>query len=76
MRGSAGERWLAHAKSGKAAEISGYLGAGGKFDAAVMDYAVVYADQVETDYEAFRAATCAGRFPTETSRSEMETAIR
>jgi uncharacterized protein (DUF2252 family) len=66
----------AHAKSGKAAQISGYLGAADNFDDALTDYAVAYADQVEADYHAFRAAAKAGRFPTETTRSEMETAIR
>jgi uncharacterized protein (DUF2252 family) len=66
----------AHGKSGKAAEISGYLGSGDKFDDAIGQYAVEYADQVEKDYDDFRAATRAGRFPTETSKSELETAIR
>jgi uncharacterized protein (DUF2252 family) len=66
----------AHAKSGKAAEISGYLGSGNNFDDAIADYAVSYADQVKKDYEAFQAAVHAGRFPTETSSSEIETAIR
>jgi Uncharacterized protein conserved in bacteria (DUF2252) len=66
----------AHAKSGKAAEISGYLGSGKNFDYAVSDYAISYADQVEKDYEAFRVAVGAGRFPTETSASAIETAIR
>jgi uncharacterized protein (DUF2252 family) len=66
----------AHAKSGKAAEISGYLGSGKNFDSAVSDYAISYADQVEKDYEAFRVAVRAGRFPTETSTSEVETAFR
>jgi uncharacterized protein (DUF2252 family) len=66
----------AHAKSGKAAEISGYLGSGKSFDYAVSDYAVSYAGQVEKDYNAFRVAVRVGRFPTETSASEIETAIR
>jgi hypothetical protein len=66
----------AHAKSGKAAEISGYLGSGENFDYAVSDYAVSYAGRVEKDYNAFRVAVRAGRFPTETSASEIETAIR
>jgi uncharacterized protein (DUF2252 family) len=65
-----------HAKSGKAAQISGYLGSGRNFDQALTDYAVAYADQVEKDYETFRSAVRAGRFPTETSSSEMEAAIR
>jgi uncharacterized protein (DUF2252 family) len=66
----------AHAKSGDAAAITGYLGATGVFDEAVADYALAYADQVEKDYELFRAATRAGRFPIETLPSEVEAAIR
>jgi uncharacterized protein (DUF2252 family) len=66
----------AHAKSGNAAELTGYLGVNDVFDEAVADYALAYADQVERDYEAFRAATRAGRFPVETQPSEVESAIR
>ena len=58
----------AHAKSGKASEISGYLGAGANFDDAITDYALAYADQVEQDYAAFRKAVRSGRFPTTTSK--------
>jgi uncharacterized protein (DUF2252 family) len=55
----------AHAKSGKASEISGYLGTGSNFDDAITNHAVAYANQVEKDYAAFRAAAHAGRFPTQ-----------
>jgi uncharacterized protein (DUF2252 family) len=63
----------AHAKSGKAPEISGYLGSGSNFDEAVTDYAAAYADQVEEDYDAFHAAVRAGRFPTKTLSSKIKT---
>jgi hypothetical protein len=66
----------AHAKSGDAAALTGYLGANDVFDQAVADYALAYADQVERDYEAFRAAIGAGRFPVETQPSGIEPAIR
>jgi hypothetical protein len=66
----------AHAKGGKASEISGYLGSGSNFDDAITGYAVAYADLVEKDYETFRSAVRVGRFPIETSPSEVETAIR
>jgi uncharacterized protein (DUF2252 family) len=66
----------AHAKSGDAAAITGYLGSTEVFDAAIAQYALAYADQVETDYAAFRAATRSGRFPIETLPSRMEQAIR
>jgi hypothetical protein len=66
----------AHAKSGDAALLCGYLGTNAVFDEAIGDYAVAYGDQVERDYEAFRAATRSGRFPIETVPSELEQAVR
>jgi uncharacterized protein (DUF2252 family) len=66
----------AHAKAGDAATIAGYLGTAPVFDEAIADYALAYADQVEKDYEAFRDAVRAGRFPVETLPSETERAIR
>jgi uncharacterized protein (DUF2252 family) len=66
----------AHAKSGDAAALTGYLGATDVFDESVADYALAYADQVERDYEAFRAATQTARFPIETQASQIEQAIR
>ena len=47
----------AHARSGDAAMISGYMGSGETFDDAIGEFAVEYADQAERDYRAFvRAA--------------------
>jgi uncharacterized protein (DUF2252 family) len=46
----------AHAKSGDATMISGYLGTNGRFDNAVADFAAAYADQNERDYRAFLKA--------------------
>ena len=66
----------AHAKSGDAALLCGYLGTNAVFDEAIGDYAVAYGGQVERDYEAFRAATRSGRFPIETVPSELEQAVR
>jgi len=62
----------AHSKSGKASEISGYLGSRSNFDDAITDYALVYADRVANDYKAFQAAVRVGRFPTETSSSKIK----
>ena len=45
----------AHARSGDAAAISGYLGSGDRFDRAVGDFAEAYADQTEADWAAFSA---------------------
>ena len=46
----------AHAKSGDAALISGYLGKSDTFDQAIGDFASSYADQSERDHEALVAA--------------------
>jgi hypothetical protein len=62
----------AHAKSGKASEIAGYLGSRTNFDDAITDYALAYADRVAKDYDAFHAAVRARRFPTETSSSKIK----
>jgi uncharacterized protein (DUF2252 family) len=51
----------AHAKSGDAARISGYLGKSDKFDDAMGRFAVSYADQTEKDFEEFLGAIRAGR---------------
>jgi uncharacterized protein (DUF2252 family) len=55
----------AHARSGDAASIGGYLGSGAVFDRAMVDLAEAYADQNERDYDAFAAAIEAGRIPCE-----------
>jgi uncharacterized protein (DUF2252 family) len=51
----------AHARTGDAALISGYLGTGDAFPNAVTSFAVAYADQNERDYEALQAAAASGR---------------
>jgi uncharacterized protein (DUF2252 family) len=66
----------AHAKAGDVAPVAGYLGSTAVFDEAIADYALAYADQVEKDYESFRAAVRAGRFPVQTLRSGTEPATR
>ena len=66
----------AHAKSGDATLIAGYLGSSESFDVALRDYALAYADQVEQDYQTFQQAVRAGRFPVESLLSEMEQALR
>ena len=43
----------AHARSGDAAMISGYMGSSDTFDDAVCEFAVDYADQNQRDYRAF-----------------------
>ena len=51
----------AHAKSGDAALISGYLGTSDTFDQAIGRFAVAYADQNAKDHAALVAAVRAGR---------------
>ena len=51
----------AHAKSGDAATISGYLGKSDAFDQAIGEFALAYADQTVRDHAALVAAEKAGR---------------
>lgn len=51
----------AHARSGDAAMIAGYLGDGDVFDSALAGFAIDYAAQTEADHAAFVAAIRAGR---------------
>jgi uncharacterized protein (DUF2252 family) len=53
----------AHARSGDAAMISGYMGASGIFDDAICEFATEYADQNERDYRAFVRAVREGQVP-------------
>ena len=51
----------AHARSGDAAVIAGYMGASDIFDDAMRDFAVAYADQAQRDHRAFVKAVRRGR---------------
>ena len=51
----------AHAKSGDAAMIGGYLGKSDAFDDAICEFGMSYADQTEQDYAELVAAEKAGR---------------
>jgi uncharacterized protein (DUF2252 family) len=55
----------AHARSGDRIAIAAYLGGGGKFDQAMADFARLYADQNERDFEAVRRAASEGRIEVE-----------
>jgi len=50
----------AHAKGGDEASIAGYLGGSDQFDKAMGAFAVSYADQVEHDHAALKAAVRRG----------------
>jgi uncharacterized protein (DUF2252 family) len=51
----------AHARSGDRVQIAAYLGKSDRFDRAVADFAVAYADQNERDHAALCAAAESGR---------------
>ena len=51
----------AHARTGDAAAISGYLGSGKVFDKAISKFAVAYADQTVHDHQALVEAVESGR---------------
>ena len=53
----------AHARSGDAARIAGYMGSGGAMDDAICEFAVEYADQNRRDWRAFVKAVREGRVP-------------
>jgi uncharacterized protein (DUF2252 family) len=55
----------AHARSGDRVQIASYLGKSERFDRAVADFAVAYADQNEQDHAALCAAVKSGRLPAE-----------
>ncbi|WP_026603384.1 DUF2252 domain-containing protein [Methylomonas sp. 11b] len=54
----------AHARSGDAAAISGYLGKSDRFDQAIGEFALAYADQNQRDYTALVDAVNSGRVKT------------
>ena len=62
----------AHAKVGDAEMIAGYLGSKDKFDVALVQYAKIYADQVELDFKAFKAAVRSGRLGVKTTESGLK----
>ena len=43
----------AHARSGDAARLAGYMGSGTSFDSAVAEFALSYANQVDSDWRQF-----------------------
>jgi hypothetical protein len=50
----------AHARCSEPALISGYLGKSDRFDEAIADFAIAYADQTEKDHRALEKAVRAG----------------
>ena len=62
----------AHARSGDAIAIAAYLGSGRKFDKAIAEFSVAYADQVEKDFALFVEAIAAGRLTADESADGAE----
>ena len=57
----------AHARTGDAALIGGYLGKNDQFDLALAKFAGSYADQTDRDHEALVKAIRAGRVKAQAS---------
>ena len=55
----------AHARTGDAVTLSGYLGTSARFPEAIADFASEYADQTERDHSALVAAIASGRIAAE-----------
>jgi len=55
-----------HARSGRRIAISAYMGAGDRFDQAIAEFAVAYANQTEKDYELVMKAIKKGDIPVQT----------
>jgi uncharacterized protein (DUF2252 family) len=51
----------AHARTGDAAQIAGYLGSSDAFDEAIVKFAFAYAQQTQKDHEVFVKAVGSGR---------------
>jgi hypothetical protein len=51
----------AHARSGKSAEIAGYLGKNDRFESSVTTFALAYRDRNQRDYAALQSAAKQGR---------------
>jgi len=56
----------AHARSGDAVVLSGYIGDSEEFEDAMADFAIAYADQTERDHESLVAAVRSGRIDAQT----------
>jgi len=51
----------AHARSGRSAEIAGYLGKNERFETSVTAFALAYRDRNQSDYQALQSAAKQGR---------------
>jgi hypothetical protein len=51
----------AHARSGRSAEITGYLGKNERFETSITAFALAYRDRNQSDYLALKSAAKQGR---------------
>lgn len=58
----------AHARSGSAARLTGYMGKSDVFDESIADFAAAYADQNERDYGLFKRAVRSGKIEIQLER--------
>jgi uncharacterized protein (DUF2252 family) len=61
---------LAHARSAQPATLSGYLGKSDKFDQAIADFSIAYADQSERDHKLLLKAVQDGQLKVITEGNE------
>jgi hypothetical protein len=55
-----------HARSGDRVAIASYLGSGGVFDRAIVEFSRAYAEQNESDYQRLADAVKSGRIVAQT----------
>ena len=66
----------AHARSGDSVAINAYIGAGGRFETAMCDFAFRYAAQVHADYRAFTTAITEGRLDVGSPEKDRSLSLR
>ena len=66
----------AHAKTGNAPVLSGYMGNNDILDKAISIFAMQYADQTEKDYDAFMKAIKSGKLAVESDESITESMVK
>ena len=69
MAGCARALARAHARSGDAALIAGYMGSSTVFDDAICEFPIEYGDQNQRDYRAFIKAVREGRLEAQVEES-------
>jgi hypothetical protein len=62
----------AHARSGDAALMSGYMGDSDAFDEAIADFALAYEQRTEIDHEAWKAAETPSPSPATASSGKVK----